>query len=243
MVRMETGRGRRFSVAPELFELVPDYRRAVVAGPRKRAPDIAAIALGLRQANAMRRDEQGAVTDIPAVARWRRAYRAVGLDPTKTRPAVEALIRRARSDGVSSLGIAPIDAGTIVTLMAAVPVGVHVLDEIADGLTLDFAKGNERFVSLQGEREQPLAGEPVWRAGETILTRRWVHKQGALGSVDAASTLFAVNLDLLEGDDLDAVVELSRGWLASAGIDADATVVLSRERPTGTIALPRVADA
>ena len=236
---------RRFSVVTGVFERVPDYRRAIVVGRRARAADVESIREGLAAASAMRGSEPCAVTDVPTVRRWRRAYRAVGLDPTKARPAVEALIRRVRGGGAPSLGRAPIDVGTIVTLLAGVPVGVHVLDDVVADLTLDFATGEESFLTFRGERERPAPGELVWRAGETILTRRWVHRQGLAGSVSDDSSLFAVNLDLLGDDDLDAARELLVHWLGVAGILVGDGVVLDRAHRSGTIAVlgsPRVRD-
>lgn len=222
---------RRFSLSPELLDQVPGYRRAILLGRKTRTADQPAILEGLEAATSMWRADDRDVTDVPTVERWRRAYRAVGLNPTKTRPAVEAAIRRARRDGASSLGIPAIDAGTIVTLMAPAPVGVHVLDGVGGDLELDFAAGNERFTTLQGEREDPPAGELIWRAGNGVLTRRWVHKQGALGSVTERSERFAVNLDLLGDDDLDASRELLESWLRIAGIVVDDALVLDRRTP------------
>jgi DNA/RNA-binding domain of Phe-tRNA-synthetase-like protein len=230
---------RRFSVASEVFARVPEYRRAVVVAVKRGAPDRAAIQAGLDAAVRARGAEEREVTDVAGVQQWRRAFRAMGLDPTKTRPAVEALIRRARAGTIASLGAPPIDAGTIVTLLASVPVGVHVLDDVREDLALDFATGVESFVNFQGEREHVSAGELVWRAGSSVLTRRWVHKQGRVGSVTDESAVFAVNLDLLGEDDPQAAVELLTRWLAAAGIVACDTLVLSASTPSLTIALPQ----
>lgn len=234
---------RRFSVAAGVFEAVPDYRRAIVVGRRAHAADDESIREALAAASAMRDAEPCTVTDVPTVRRWRRAYRAVGLDPTKARPAVEALIRRARGGGAPSLGRAPIDVGTIVTLLAGVPVGVHVLDDIVADVTLDFATGEESFVTFAGDREHPAPGELVWRAGDAVLARRWVHKQGLVGSVSDDSAVFAVNLDLLGDDDLDAARELLVRWLGVAGIVVSGGVVLDRAHRSGTIADPGSREA
>jgi DNA/RNA-binding domain of Phe-tRNA-synthetase-like protein len=223
---------RCFSLSRQLVQTVPDYRRAILLGRRGRTPDQPAILEGLEVATLIWRADEREVTEVPTVERWRRAYRAVGLNPTKTRPAVEAAIRRARRDGAASLGIPAIDAGTIVTLTAPAPVGVHVLDDVAGDLVLGFATGEESFTTLQGERDDPPAGELVWRAGNGVLTRRWVHKQGALGSVTEHSEHFAVNLDLLGDDDLDAGKELLESWLRVAGILVEEVLVLDRETPT-----------
>jgi DNA/RNA-binding domain of Phe-tRNA-synthetase-like protein len=226
------------SIAPEVFASVPDYRRAVLVGRRERNADIEALERGLAAANDPWRSLAEDVTDVPAVARWRKAYRAVGLNPTKTRPAVEALIRRAKAGGVSSLGRPAVDAGTIATLLAAVPIGVHVLDDVGDDLTLAPAVGNETFTAFDGSVEHPEPGEIVWRSGGDVLTRRWVHKQGAAGSVTDASRTFAVNIDLLGDDDLGRSVEVVTKWLGAAGIDVDASALLDRGANDATVLAP-----
>jgi DNA/RNA-binding domain of Phe-tRNA-synthetase-like protein len=226
------------SIAPELFEKVPDYRRAVLVGRREREADTDAIERGLQATNEQWRSHSDEVTDVPSVARWRKAYRAVGLNPTKTRPAVEALIRRAKAGGVASLGRPAVDAGTIATLRAQVPVGVHVLDDVGDGLTLAPAGGGETFTAFDGNIEHPEPGEIVWVSGEDVLTRRWVHKQGAFGSVTPTSTSFAVNVDLLGEDDPERGAEIVTEWLTAAGIAVTGSVLLDRVQPSATVDSP-----
>jgi DNA/RNA-binding domain of Phe-tRNA-synthetase-like protein len=228
---------RRFGVSSELFAKVPDYRRAILLGSKTTPSDESSILEGLKAATVAWSADERAVTEIPTVERWRRAYRAVGLNPTRTRPAVEAAIRRARRDGASSLGMGSIDVGTIVTLTAPAPVGVHVLDDVAGDLTLGFATGKESFTTLQGERDDPAPGELIWHAGAAVLTRRWVHKQGALGSVTDRSEQFAVNLDLLGDDDLEASAKLLEGWLRVAGIAVEQVLVLDDRTPTAEAAI------
>ncbi len=226
------------SIAPDIFEQVPDYRRVILTGVASHPPDDVLLAERLAAANLSWRDHDQEIAALASVQRWRSAYRAVGLNPTKTRPAVEALIRRAQKAAVPPLGYPAVDAGTIVTLCCAVPVGVHVLDDIEADLVLAPATGEERFVSFRGELERPEPGEIVWRSGKQVLTRRWVHKQGTLGSVTERSRAFAVNIDLLEGDVMTTVTELASSQLDAAGIRLTEVVILDRLNSQATISIP-----
>jgi DNA/RNA-binding domain of Phe-tRNA-synthetase-like protein len=116
----------------------------------------------------------------------------------------------------------------IVTLLTGAPVGVHVVDGVEDTWSSVSPTATRAFVTLQGDREQIPRGELIWRAGDTVLTRRWVHKQGAAGSVTEASVLFAINVDFLGDDDVDAAVELLTDWLGVAGILVSDVVTLDR---------------
>lgn len=224
------------SIDDYVFQRVPDYRRAVLVGVRTHDPDRDAIEQGLRQANRRWCSDAGPTVALEAVQRWRKAYRRVGLNPTRARPAVEALIRRARSGEVPSFGDACVDVGAIVTLTHVLPVGMHAIDHIHDDLTLAPADGEETFATFSGEVEHPEPGEIVWRAGSLVLTRRWVHKQGTAGSVTGSSTIFAVNLDVIADDDLDGAVGSMTDWLDAAGVSVRSVAVLDRLSPAERIA-------
>jgi DNA/RNA-binding domain of Phe-tRNA-synthetase-like protein len=225
----------RVSIAPTVFERVPDYRRAVLIGVKRAEENCAAIERELEAACEHWSACESAVTDLAPVAAWRRAFRAVGLNPTRTRPAVEALIRRAQAGSLGSLGNCAIDAGTLITLEEQVPVGLHVLDQVVDELMLAPASGNERFVTFAGEPEPPEPGELVWRSGEQVLTRRWVHKQGSFGSVTATSSCFAANVDALGGDDLARAVDRTKAVLRLAGIVPLDETVLDSGHPESVL--------
>ncbi|HEX5299578.1 MAG TPA: hypothetical protein VFW50_21545, partial [Streptosporangiaceae bacterium] len=85
------------SVAPEVLELRPDYRVLVMTaeglepGPPDQASEDLLAAAEARARTAL---DGRAPEDVPEVADWRDAYRAFGAKPQRTRPSVEALLRR-----------------------------------------------------------------------------------------------------------------------------------------------------
>ena len=85
------------SVAPDVLELRPDYRVLVMVaeGLEPGLPDQISDELLARAEIRTRITLDGrAPEDMPEVADWRAAYRAFGAKPQRTRPSVEALLRR-----------------------------------------------------------------------------------------------------------------------------------------------------
>lgn len=112
-----------------------------------------------------------AVPDDAHVLAWREAYRAFGAKPNRTRPSVDALLRRA--DSLPSINRV-VDAYNAVSVEYALPIGGEDLDRYAGAATLTLADGDETF----GEDEPPVPGEVVWRDDIGVTCRRWNWRQG-----------------------------------------------------------------
>jgi DNA/RNA-binding domain of Phe-tRNA-synthetase-like protein len=167
------------SVAPEVLELRPDYRVLVLAAERLEPgpPDQASEEL-LARAETRARIALGgrAPADVPQVADWRDAFRAFGAKPQRTRPSVEALLRRL--DGGLPRIDRLTDAYNAVSIAHLVPVGGEDLDQYKSPPRLVLAAGDEDFDTVaNGEPviEHPRPGEVVWRddAGVTCCCWNW----------------------------------------------------------------------
>ncbi|GAB2840322.1 B3/4 domain-containing protein [Actinocorallia aurea] len=110
--------------------------------------------------------------DDAHVLAWRDAYRAFGAKPSRTRPSVDALLRRA--DALPSISRV-VDAYNAVSVEYALPIGGEDLDHYAGAAVLTVADGTETF----GEDEPPVAGEVVWRDDIGVTCRRWNWRQCA----------------------------------------------------------------
>jgi DNA/RNA-binding domain of Phe-tRNA-synthetase-like protein len=109
-----------------------DLRARVVEGVRERISDTAAI------------------SSQPAVAAMRKLFRAAGCDPTRYRPASEALLRRLVK-GADLPGIQPlVDVNNCLSAELAVP--CCVMAEGSLGTSLVFRSGDEgeSYESLRG---------------------------------------------------------------------------------------------
>jgi len=159
-------------VDPAVHELRPDFAVLVI------------IAEGLVNGESDRRSQewltaagQGAVPDDPHVDAWREAYRAFGAKPNRTRPSVDALLRRA--DALPPINQI-VDAYNAISVEYALPVGGEDLDTYQGPARLVRATGDEPFDVIAGGEpavEHPEPGEVVWRDDAGVTCRRWNWRQ------------------------------------------------------------------
>jgi DNA/RNA-binding domain of Phe-tRNA-synthetase-like protein len=81
-----------------------------------------------------------------------RAYRdffwKVGVDPTKTRPASEALVRRALMKGVLPQINTVVDAYNLASAFHGIPIAAFDSDLLSGGLLMRFAREGEEFQGI-----------------------------------------------------------------------------------------------
>jgi len=91
--------------------------------------------------------------DHPVIRAYRDFYWRLGIDPTKTRPSSEALIRRAlRSGSIPSINNV-VDLGNVASIKTMVPIGIYDLDKVVLPLTLRRARAGELFHPIGGAPE------------------------------------------------------------------------------------------
>ncbi len=96
----------------------------------------------------------------PVVRAYRQFYWRIGIDPTKTRPSSEALVRRILKKKFPK--ISPIvDAGNVASAYYLVPIGLYDLDKVSLPLRFTVSKGGEQFYGIGGKDETLSAGIPI----------------------------------------------------------------------------------
>ena len=187
------------SVAPAVHALRPDYRALLLTaeGLRGGPPDDGSDRL-LTAAEERARQAVGEGTPeaLPHPAAWREAYRAFGAKPQRTRPSVEALLRRLdpglpRVDRVT-------DAYNAVSIAHLLPIGGEDLDHYEGPAALVRADGTEVFDTTAGGEavvEHPEPGEVVWRDDAGVTCRRWNWRQGTRTRITHATTRAVFVLD------------------------------------------------
>ncbi|GAA2119725.1 B3/B4 domain-containing protein [Actinomadura alba] len=115
--------------------------------------------------------------DHPHVAAWQEAYRGFGAKPKRTRPSVDALLRRAEAlPAINRV----VDAYNAISVEYVLPVGGEDLDGYLGPARLVRAVGDEVFDTVAGGEsvvEHPEPGEVVWRDDEGVTCRRWNWRQ------------------------------------------------------------------
>jgi DNA/RNA-binding domain of Phe-tRNA-synthetase-like protein len=155
--------------------------------------------------------------DLPQVADWRAAYRQFGARPNRTRPSVEALLRRVDT------GLPRIDRITdvynAISVRHLIPVGGEDLDRYLGPAQLVRAAGDESFDTARDGLpaiSHPEHGEVVWRDDAGVTCRCWNWRQCARTRITAATTraMFV----------LDGLAALGEGGLHAAADDLTATL-------------------
>ena len=112
------------------------------------------------------------------MAAWRAAYQAFGAKPKRTRPSVEALLRRVEA------GLPRIDRITdiynAISVRHLLPVGGEDLTRYRGSARLARAAGDEPFDTVrEGEpvTGHPEPGEVIWRDDDGVTCRCWNWRQ------------------------------------------------------------------
>ncbi|MEW9532052.1 B3/4 domain-containing protein [Microbispora sp. NPDC049125] len=108
--------------------------------------------------------------DHERIEAWRAAYRAFGAKPQRTRPSVDALVRRMPLPEINLV----VDAYNAVSVRHALPIGGEDLRRYQGTARLVRAAGDEPSEEALGV---PEIGEVVWRDDAGVTCRRWNWRQ------------------------------------------------------------------
>lgn len=206
-------------VAPEIFQLCPDYRALlmVVEGiPPGPSDEHSETLLQDAESSVKALLSKQPVTELPHIASWRDAYKAFGAKPQKTRNSLEALTRRAEN-GLPRVNRLT-DIYNAISVKHQIPLGGEDLDKYDGSPFLIRATGKEEFVTFSsGEQSVELAapGEPIWCDDTGITCRRWNWRQSPRTALTDDTTRVLFILDALEPLSGDALVQAA-DELASA---------------------------
>lgn len=173
-----------FRYSPEVLARYPNVTGGVIVVRNLRngpSPDALGERFLAEQAATLRRLGDTPLSQIPALAAWRSAFRGFGVDPTQHRCAAEALLRRLTKKGDIPSINALVDLGNLVSIRYALPVAIFDTRDLQPPLTVRYATGAERFTELGADAaEKPAAGEVIF-ADETgeVYARRWCWRQSA----------------------------------------------------------------
>jgi DNA/RNA-binding domain of Phe-tRNA-synthetase-like protein len=194
----------KISIAPEVFQTWPDYRRIVVTGSDldNSGEDDDLLAL-LRKAEAeVRQDpEMENFKEYPPIASWRSVFEQMGLNPNKFPPSIANLIKRTRSGKDLPFVNRLVAIFNIISLKYRIPCGGDDLECVTGGVRLGPAKGDEVFAHLGNPEsvENPAPGEIIlYDTGNgSVFCRGWCWKNGDPSKITPRSRFAAINLDAM----------------------------------------------
>ncbi|WP_433366461.1 B3/B4 domain-containing protein [Streptosporangium sp. CA-115845] len=120
--------------------------------------------------------EKAVAVDDARVEAWRETYRAFGAKPQRTRPSVDALVRRMPPPEINRV----VDAYNAISIRHGLPIGGEDLTRYEGTARLVRAAGDEPFEVVEsGEPaiDHPEIGEVVWRDDRGVTCRRWNWRQ------------------------------------------------------------------
>ncbi|HUW48203.1 MAG TPA: phenylalanine--tRNA ligase beta subunit-related protein [Patescibacteria group bacterium] len=108
--------------------------------------------------------------DNPTVRAYRSMYWKLGIDPTKTRPSGEALLRRVLHDKNLPTISTAVDAYNLASMKTIVPISGFDCERLTPPFQVRFARGNEKFAGIG--MTEPIALESkmlVFGNGKQVL--------------------------------------------------------------------------
>ena len=151
----------RVNIAAEVLKDYPDLELVVETigglGVATEREDLETLK---REVEARVREEGSAETikDEPRVAAYRAFFWSLGIDPTKVRPAAEALVRRiVRGRPLPTINTAA-DAVNLASIETRVAFAAFDADLLHGDLTMRHARSGEPFVGIGMDRPKVLEG-------------------------------------------------------------------------------------
>lgn len=133
----------------------------VLEGVSVRESDPALVAeVDLSCAELKGRYGEGKSAEVPGAADARALYKALGLDPTKTRPSNEALLRRALKGEPLHRINTLVDAMNLCSLRAQLPFGLYDRDQMRPPVRLRMGAAGEGYEGIRKGRVN-VEGRPV----------------------------------------------------------------------------------
>ena len=173
--------------------------RGMTNGP---TPESLLAAYAAEQQATLQRLGSTPLSQIPALAAWRTAFRGFDVDPTQYRSASESLLRRLTKKGdIPSINML-VDLGNLVSIRYAMPVAVFDTRALQGVVTVHFADGSERYTTLgQGEVDHPEPGEVVF-SDETglVIARRWCWRQSDQSAAQEDTTEAIITVEAHHAD-------------------------------------------
>lgn len=157
----------------ELKERFPDLRVLAfqIRGVRveRRSAELEEFKKGLIEEVREKHDLEG-LKDDPLFRAYRDFFWRVGIDPTKNRPAGEALVRRVLRGKLLPTINTLVDAYNLASLKTGVPLAAFDGEKLVGRLLMRFAEGGEKFLGIGMERPIKLGGgEVVISDGEKLV--------------------------------------------------------------------------
>jgi len=119
----------------------------------------------------------------PIIRAYRDFFWRIGIDPTKTRPSSEALLRRVlRGRQIPRINNV-VDSGNLASMITLVPIGLYDVSKIEGRLSIRMAREGEKFQAI-GSKEEELTGKELVIADESKVIHLYPHRDSEKTKID-----------------------------------------------------------
>jgi len=121
--------------------------------------------------------------EVPLFRTYRNFFWRVGIDPTKIRPAAEALIRRILADKPLPKINTVVDAYNLASIKTGIALAAFDEGKLTGNLLMRFAKKGEKFLGIGMEKPMELEGVEVVISDEEKLVAIYPYRDADCSKV------------------------------------------------------------
>lgn len=154
--------------------------------------------------------------DVPALRAYRDFFWRVGIDPTKTRPASEALLRRVLQGKDIPRVNTLVDAYNIASMETHVPLAVFDAAKVQGDMVMRMAVAGEKFHGIGMTAEETLTGKEVVVQDDRMLIAIYPYRDADFSKVMTETTdvsIMVCGVPGIELSRLDEARKLSANYI------------------------------
>ncbi len=156
------------------------------------------------------------VKDKPLFRAYRDFFWSVGIDPTKTRPASEALVRRILAGKTLPSINTAVDAYNLASIRTGVPIGAFDAGMLKGDLTMRFAEEGEEFLGIGMEKPLVLQNNQVILTDEKEIIAIYPYRDSDATKITPATKtihIVACGVPNIQRETVITAYDLSRYYL------------------------------
>ena len=156
------------------------------------------------------------VKDEPLFRAYRDFFWKVGVDPTKTRPASEALVRRILAGKTLPAINTAVDAYNLASVRTGIPIAAFDADTLSGDLTMRFAEEGEEFLGIGMAAPVTLHTNQVILADEDAIVAVYPYRDSDATKITLATTtvhIVACGVPGIEREKVSSAYELAVAYL------------------------------
>jgi DNA/RNA-binding domain of Phe-tRNA-synthetase-like protein len=135
-------------------------------------PEVATLLRGAEKQ--VRESGKKSVQEFEHIVSWQEAHKKFGNKPKRYAPSVQAVVKRALKDSELPKINTLVDLYNYISLKYIVPVGGEDLDAREGDVKLTYADGNEYFIAIGDQSEDPpKTDEIVYKDDKGVLCRKF----------------------------------------------------------------------